>query len=420
VSHLRVLSLRGAGLGGRRARRAGTTRRRRGGWRGGGCGTAARRLRAKGAVWLIIGSFVHWVLFHFIIIEYTCRAVSGEPGTAVRAAALFDFSFFFLFTKMDSRGSGQHSQSQVSRLIPIRVTAVVEHSTSAARTAVSSLAKQANESALAATGSASRFVRSLLRLDVRLPVDVEICVLEQLQAEIFTAYDRSCSDHEDLLRRLWSACQSSSDSVEDSARFQREGVFWKDIGFQQADPATDIRGGGLLALRSLVFFVENFPSIALAMIASRKNRVVGEGATAVYSSYPWAAAGINLTRMLCQIFDVITPAGGRGNFKMARKSFWSCIAGSERFSRLFCFAFQMLDRKWDFLGATYMQFNSVLESTKVELVDLLQQEGASGFKNALLFLAVSESEVEDGGAAGTPNSSARVAEGGSKNANIAE
>lgn len=42
------------------------------------------------------------------------------------------------------------------------------------------------------------------------------------------------------------------------------------MGFQSKDPSTDFRGGGELALRNLVWFVETQPSIALPMMRRRR------------------------------------------------------------------------------------------------------------------------------------------------------
>jgi|AntRauTorckE5430_2_1112549.scaffolds.fasta_scaffold44087_2 hypothetical protein len=42
------------------------------------------------------------------------------------------------------------------------------------------------------------------------------------------------------------------------------------VGFQGKDPSTDFRGGGELALRNLLWFVETQPTIALAMMRKRR------------------------------------------------------------------------------------------------------------------------------------------------------
>jgi len=42
------------------------------------------------------------------------------------------------------------------------------------------------------------------------------------------------------------------------------------VGFQGPDPTTDLRGGGELALRNLVWFVEAQPEFALPMMRKRR------------------------------------------------------------------------------------------------------------------------------------------------------
>jgi hypothetical protein len=65
-----------------------------------------------------------------------------------------------------------------------------------------------------------------------------------------THYDDADDAHVALLRRLWAA------GFGGGAEFERRSERWTELGFQQADPVTDLRGGGLLSLEHFVAFAE--------------------------------------------------------------------------------------------------------------------------------------------------------------------
>jgi hypothetical protein len=43
---------------------------------------------------------------------------------------------------------------------------------------------------------------------------------------------------------------------------------WKEIGFQNQNPRTDFRGGGLLSLNCLKYFVKKYPDVFKQMLIS--------------------------------------------------------------------------------------------------------------------------------------------------------
>ena len=47
--------------------------------------------------------------------------------------------------------------------------------------------------------------------------------------------------------------------------FQRVGDGWKDAGFQQRDPVSDLRACGRLALTQLCYFLHHYPDVAIPM-----------------------------------------------------------------------------------------------------------------------------------------------------------
>ena len=64
-----------------------------------------------------------------------------------------------------------------------------------------------------------------------------------------TAFEPDTEEaHERLLKLIWSSLVPSDEP------YVRRGRRWKDLGFQGEDPATDVRGGGLLAVQCLAHF----------------------------------------------------------------------------------------------------------------------------------------------------------------------
>lgn len=57
-----------------------------------------------------------------------------------------------------------------------------------------------------------------------------------------------------LLRELWEAAFPGEEFAVPSRR-------WKDMGWQGTDPATDFRGGGLMALQNLVYMAHRKPQL---------------------------------------------------------------------------------------------------------------------------------------------------------------
>lgn len=74
---------------------------------------------------------------------------------------------------------------------------------------------------------------------------VELANLHAARCTAFTP--ETTSSHEQLLRKLWRALLGD-------VPFERTSLRWKELGFQGEDPATDVRGGGLLAMQCIEHF----------------------------------------------------------------------------------------------------------------------------------------------------------------------
>ncbi|EAN76367.1 engulfment and cell motility domain 2, putative [Trypanosoma equiperdum] len=84
----------------------------------------------------------------------------------------------------------------------------------------------------------------------------QLCRCEEqaarLEAERATAFDDGNPQHIALLERLWVAAGKPKSA------FARRSSEWNDLGFQGMDPVTDLRGGGVLALRQFLHFAEAY------------------------------------------------------------------------------------------------------------------------------------------------------------------
>jgi hypothetical protein len=100
--------------------------------------------------------------------------------------------------------------------------------------------------------------------------------------------------------------------------------------------------------------------------------------------YPWAAAGINVSRMVAECFELMGRMGSKGKFAESQRHNWELICGNDdsnaqtssasavegavtRFAEVFCVAFQLVDQCFISSDSGYMQFNSVLTECREKL-----------------------------------------------------
>jgi len=57
--------------------------------------------------------------------------------------------------------------------------------------------------------------------------------------------------------------------------------------------------------------------------------------------YPFAAAGINVTRVVAQVFGLVGPAGNKTPFEHEAKKFWPLI---DELNELYCVVFKLMDK----------------------------------------------------------------------------
>lgn len=79
--------------------------------------------------------------------------------------------------------------------------------------------------------------------------------------------------------------------------FERTGVGWQACGFQGKDPATDVRGGGLLAVQCLEYVCKTHAGSVRAMLAEVEHAAASS--TDGLRFYPLMTTAINLVSKLC-------------------------------------------------------------------------------------------------------------------------
>ncbi|KAK7263638.1 hypothetical protein RJT34_31232 [Clitoria ternatea] len=175
--------------------------------------------------------------------------------------------------------------------------------------------------------------------------------LQRLQERLQVPYDEANPDHQESLRALW---QCSFPNVSLMGMISNQ---WKDMGWQGPNPSTDFRGCGFISLENLLFFARKYPASFHRLLLKK------DGDRATYE-YPFAVAGINISFMLIQMLDLcsVKPRSVPGmNFvKLLGEN-------EEAFDILYCIAFEMIDAQWLAMHASYMDFNEVLQATRMQL-----------------------------------------------------
>ncbi|CAL9095462.1 unnamed protein product [Musa textilis] len=223
-----------------------------------------------------------------------------------------------------------------------------------------------------ARGSGSVLGRLLSLSSITSEQYVPICLtplqeerLRNLRRRLKVRFNGSHLDHQDALKQLW---QSSYPNREVPAL---KSDSWKEMGWQGCDPSTDFRGGGFISLENLIYFAKNYPN-SFQMLLHKS-----EGRRAEWE-YPFAVAGVNVSFMLIQMLDLQSDLPS----SKAGVSFLGLLGNDEKaFDNLYCIAFCMLDAQWLARHASYMEFNEVLKSTRIQLERELALEDVTSVKD---------------------------------------
>lgn len=231
----------------------------------------------------------------------------------------------------------------------------------------------------------------------------KVYFLETIRFKMEEPIDTSNAAHVLLLKRLWDGLlHDPQATAEDEAVVSigrgSETVDvavllaskrWKLSGFHTENPLGGFRGGGVLSLECLVFFMEEYPDKARSMMA--RNAVAGG------NRYPFPVASINVMRMMMKLLmldeapDVCsklvlhsadenvptTVLKMRIAERVSRTPFWGVFNDPLAFVKLQSMAFMLLDLHWIHSGATQMGFQPVLDATRRQMGWLLEQSPAS-------------------------------------------
>lgn len=131
--------------------------------------------------------------------------------------------------------------------------------------------------------------------------------------------------YDNLITRLWlngaiTPFQDSSNSENVETLIDEEGLppiphqHWVDrVGFQQPDPVTDFRSGGVLSLAMMVYMVESCPQVCQRLFT-------GDAAV-----LPFGITCINVTDMIAK-FLMLAKSTDRMDALLSQKPFWRMFA----------------------------------------------------------------------------------------------
>lgn len=126
--------------------------------------------------------------------------------------------------------------------------------------------------------------------DYRLRQKEEV-VIGHLQQEVATTFQATSKEHEALLYSYFKeAIPAVTGSDHQTVPAGRRDKRWKLLGFQDEDPRTDFRGGGLLSLKCLIWMMR----MDGPRVASLIHESTGQGKLGPEQWYPFAAAVINV------------------------------------------------------------------------------------------------------------------------------
>ncbi|XP_063947195.1 uncharacterized protein LOC108216835 isoform X2 [Daucus carota subsp. sativus] len=168
---------------------------------------------------------------------------------------------------------------------------------------------------------------------------VQAARLQRLQERMSMPFDETRIDHQASLLALW---KIAFPNVPLSGFISEQ---WKEMGWQGCNPSTDFRGCGFISLENLLFFARTFPACFFRLLFKK-------GGKRAAWEYPFAVAGINVSFMLIQMLDLAT-----GKPKARPAINFVRILG----------AFAMMDAQWLAMEASYMEFNDVLRTTRIQL-----------------------------------------------------
>ena len=176
----------------------------------------------------------------------------------------------------------------------------------------------------------------------------QLCSLEM---SFSSPFSKGFPEHETLLETLWT-------TIFPAKPFQDSSSLWKKIGFQREDPRLDLRGGGILSLKCLVYFSSEYKDKCADMVRSQAKQSP--------HTYPFGAVGVNITLLLGDLLKLRDR-----RFEATDAVFWGVFEDPKAFYELFCLTFRYLDHLWTSSKADRKQFSQIIGKTKAAVVSLM-------------------------------------------------
>lgn len=237
------------------------------------------------------------------------------------------------------------------------------------------------------TEEAKELSRSLRAQLFRYSTHRRTCVREvqRVQQRLLKRFDGESEWDLSQLRKLWvSVYGDQRPYVQGTVEFHTVKPWisdgWTLMGFQNADPSTDLRGMGMLAVHCLLRLAEIHPALVSSIFSVSQER---------QGSYPFALAGINLCQMMVGLLrlaevdtaDLGDPDDPGSTALPCLRSplfalFCSLPEGVDVFEAVFAALFELLERTWVQSGATIMQFHMVLDKIRVAVVEHCARRGS--------------------------------------------
>eukprot|EP01043_Picozoa_sp_COSAG02_P008487 COSAG02_NODE_273_length_26316_cov_13.661060_5_plen_857_part_00 len=207
--------------------------------------------------------------------------------------------------------------------------------------------------------------------------------VQRVQQRLLKRFDGESEWDLAQLRQLWAGVYGEKPYVQGTSEFETKKAWisdgWVAMGFQNADPSTDLRGMNMLAIHCLLRLTEIHPALVSSIFSVTQER---------QGSYPFALAGINLCQMmigLLHLAEVDTADLGDPDepgitaLPCLRSPlfalFCSLPEGVDVFEAVFAALFELLERTWVQSGATFMEFNFVLEKIQLAMKGHLDRRG---------------------------------------------
>ena len=174
----------------------------------------------------------------------------------------------------------------------------------------------------------------------RRPTELELLQLHKMEFLLRRPFSATAEPDVEKLKYLWDFFQLVDDSpevkqdaVDDTSSsgppddgFRPVSAAWKQIGFQQENPLRDIRSGGTLAMCNFDYFCRSYPEKVREMCSGQQKVRI---ASKYRRGYPFATASINITRLICVLFNLVNKYGTRQAYDVIKLPYWTMVLGPD-------------------------------------------------------------------------------------------